>query len=120
MKKTICLLALFLIVACKKETKEITLKKQTPTELGREIFEDKAGCATCHLPNQKVVGPSIHEIATIYKDKNASIATFLKGHSDPIVDPSQFDVMKANFAITEIMSDEELQAIEVYMHSFLK
>jgi cytochrome c len=123
MKKTICLLALFLIVACKKEEtpKESLYPKvaQTPIEMGKEIFEDKGNCVACHQPNQKVIGPSIQEIAKIYKDKKASIVTFLQGNAEPIVDPSQYEVMKTNFAITKMMSDEELQAIEAYIYSHL-
>ena len=112
---------LLLVVSCKNEDKkepQSPKTAQTPIELGREIFEDKAGCATCHLPQQKVVGPSIVEIAKIYKNKNASIAKFLKGNEDPLVDPGQFDVMKANFAITQAMTNQEQQAVEAYMLSF--
>lgn len=70
--------------------------------------------------DQKVIGPSIQEIAKIYKDKKGDIVTFLKGNAEPIVDPSQFAVMKTNFPITQAMSDEELKAIETYIYSHLK
>ncbi|MET0945223.1 MAG: cytochrome C552, partial [Flavobacterium sp.] len=56
----------------------------------------------------------------IYKDKNASIVTFLKGEGEPIVDPSQYEVMKTNFAVTKAMSDDELKALEAYVYSNLK
>ena len=36
---------------------------------------------------------------------------FLKQEAEPIVDPSQYEEMKTNFAITEEMSDEELIAL---------
>ena len=65
----------------------------------------------------KVVGPSIQDIVKTYKEKNGNIVTFLKGEADPLVDPSQFEVMKANFAITKTMTDEELQSLEQYMQS---
>jgi cytochrome c len=42
---------------------------------------------------------------------------FLKGEGKPIVDPSQFEVMKANFALTKTFSDEELKGLEAYIYS---
>ena len=48
------------------------------------------------------------------------MVTFLKGEGEPIVDPSQYEVMKTNFAVTKTMSDEELQALEAYVYSHLK
>jgi hypothetical protein len=42
---------------------------------------------------------------------------FFKGEGEPIVDPSQYEVMKTNFAITKAMSDEELKALEAYVYS---
>ncbi|WP_309640057.1 c-type cytochrome [Flavobacterium sp.] len=123
MKKTALLGLLVLIVSCKKESTESFGKsntKKTPVELGKELFEDKGNCVACHQPNQKVIGPSIQDIAKIYKAKNASIVTFLQGNADPIVDPSQFEVMKTNFAITKSMSEDELKAIEAYIYSNLK
>ena len=101
------------------ETVEQPIVDNSKIELGEEIFEGKGTCVACHKPNVKVVGPSLHDIATIYKEKNASIVTFLKGEGEAIVDPTQFEVMKANFAITKTMSDEELQALEAYIYSFL-
>jgi len=45
---------------------------------------------------------------------------FLKENAEPIVDPTQYEVMKTNFAVTKTLSDEELKALETYMYSFLK
>lgn len=132
MKKVLFLSAVLAFASCKKETSEPTnaatesvsegesAKAKTPEELGKQIFESNGNCFACHQPDQKVVGPSIKEIAKIYKDKNGNIVTFLKGNAEPIVDPSQFEVMKTNFAITQSMSDEELKAIESYIYSHLK
>lgn len=129
MKKLLIIVTLLVLVSCKKESQEpfgkpeVTSDSATvksPEVLGKEIFETKGNCVACHLPDKKLIGPSLHEIAKIYKDKNASIVTFLKGDGEPLVDPSQFEVMKTNFAITEEMSDEELQALEVYIYSTLK
>ena len=86
-------------------------------EKGKEIFEGKGTCYTCHKKDVKIVGPSIQDIVKIYKEKNGNIVTFLKGEAEPLVDPSQYEVMKANFAITKTMTDEELQSLEHYMQS---
>jgi cytochrome c len=48
------------------------------------------------------------------------MVTFLKGEGKPIVDPSQYELMKASFAITKTFSDEELKALEAYVYSTLK
>lgn len=99
----------------KPETTDLPL-----AEKGKEIFEGKGTCATCHKPDIKLVGPSIQDIAKIYKEKNANIVTFLKGEGEPIVDPTQYEVMKANFALTKTFSDEELQSLEHYIYSQVK
>lgn len=118
MRRIAAFLLLIMLISCKKEAKlKEPLYPKTAEELGKELFEDKGNCAACHQPDQKVIGPSIREIAKTYKAKNASIVTFLKGNAEPIVDPSQFEVMKTNFAITKAMTDEELQAIEAYMYA---
>ena len=116
------------IISCgeKKETdamgnpinKAETSVNQTPKELGKEIFEGKGMCATCHKADIKTVGPSINDIAKIYKEKGASIADFINDKGEPLVDPSQYDIMKANFVITKAMSVDERKALEIYMMSF--
>lgn len=127
MKYLIFIVPLLMLFSCAKtEEKKTSLypekaaEKQTPEQLGKEIFEDKGNCVACHQPSQKIVGPSTESIAKIYKEKNGSIVSFLKDESDPLVDPSQYSVMKANFAITKNMSDEELKALETYIYSHLK
>lgn len=87
--------------------------------VGKEIFEGKGTCVACHQPTTKIIGPSIQEIAKIYSEKDGNIIVFLKGEGEPIVDPSQYEIMKANFAITKQMSDEELKSIEAYINSYL-
>lgn len=128
MKKLIVLSAIIALSSCKKEeTKKESLYPtttetvaQTPVELGKEIFEGKGNCIACHQIDKKVIGPSLQDIAGIYKSKNADMVTFLKGEGEPIVDPSQYEVMKANFALTKAMSDEELKALEAYVYSHVK
>jgi len=100
------------------ETEGAVVKLSPEAEMGREIFDGKGNCYSCHRPDQKVVGPSIQEIAKIYKAKNGDIVKFLKGNGEPIVDPSQYEVMKTNFYLTKTFSDKELKGIEEYMYSF--
>ena len=106
------------------DKKTETAKSETSAfplaEKGKEIFEGKGTCATCHKPDIKLVGPSIIDIAKIYKEKNANMITFLKGEGEPIVDPTQYEVMKANFALTKTFTDEELQSLEQYIYSQVK
>ena len=132
MKKVLFLAAVLAFASCKKEVSEPvnsttesysegeSAKAKTPEELGKQIFEGNGNCVACHQPDQKVIGPSIEEIAKMYKDKKGNIVTFLKGNAEPIVDPDQFSVMKTNFPITQAMSDEELKALEAYIYSHLK
>ena len=114
----------------KKETdkygNEVEENTETTTETsvdpllakGQELFEGKGTCTACHKPDTKVIGPSIKEIAKIYKEKGASIAAFINEEGEPIVDPTQYETMKTNFAITKAMTAEERKALEVYMMSF--
>lgn len=122
MKNLLLVLSFLLLISCKsKEEKTETSIDETAKKVsGQELFEGEGNCIACHKPDQKIVGPSLEEIAKIYKEKKGSIVAFLKEESDPLVDPSQYDVMKTNFAITKSMSDEELQALEDYIYSFSK
>ena len=116
----------FSLLSCKKESSESFGKienqaeTQDPVTLGTEIFEGKGACIACHKTNEKLVGPSLYEIAKIYRDKKGDMVRFLKGEGEPIVDPTQFEVMKSNLEITKTFSDEELKALEAYIYSNLK
>jgi len=126
MKKIVFVLSVLAFISCKKESEEsfgkveTTTEVQKPEDLGKEIFHGKGACVACHKPDVKLVGPSLQDIAKIYKDKNGDMVTFLKGEGEAIVDPTQYEVMKANFAITKTFSDEELKALEAYVYSTLK
>mgnify|MGYP001602453088 CR=1 FL=1 len=122
MKNILIILSLLCLVCCKsKEEKTETAVDVSAVKIsGQELFEGEGNCTACHKPDQKIIGPSLEEIAKIYKEKNGSIVAFLKEESDPIVDPAQYDVMKTNFAITKSMTDEQLQALEDYIYSFSK
>jgi cytochrome c len=131
MKKVVLIAIAFLAFACKKESQESFGKQEensvateekelAPEELGKVIFEGKGNCISCHQVDQKLIGPSLLEIAKIYKEKNGNMIAFLKGESDAIVDPSQFAVMQANITLTKTFSDKELQGLEAYINSNLK
>ena len=127
MKKLLFTLSVISFISCKKEEKKESLypekeisAEERQLQLGQEIFDGKGMCYSCHKPEQKVIGPSIKEIASIYKEKNADIKLFLQEKSDPIVDPKQYPVMKTNLAITKTFSEDELKAVEAYIYSHLK
>ncbi|MCF6131544.1 c-type cytochrome [Flavobacterium wongokense] len=122
MKKLLWALVPLTLICCQnKENKTEAPADETSVKTsGKELFEGEGNCIACHKPDQKIIGPSLEEIAKIYKAKNASIVAFLQEQSEPIVDPSQYDIMKTNFAITKSMSDEELKALEDYIYSFSK
>ena len=122
MKKIILFIFLTAIVSCKskEENKEDSIGKTSEKVSGQELFEGKGNCIACHQPDQKIIGPSLQEIAKIYKEKNGNIVSFLKDESEPIIDPSQYDIMKTNLIITKSMSDGELKALEEYIYSFSK
>jgi cytochrome c len=62
----------------------------------------------------------LKEIANLYKKENGSIVSFLKEEADPIVDPNMYESMKINLQITKMMTDEELQSLELYLLSHSK
>lgn len=87
---------------------------------GEKLFNsNKAACFSCHQLDKKAIGPSVMEIAKIYRAENADMVAFLRKEAGPIVDPSQYNVMETNFAILKTMTDEELKSLEAYMMSIL-
>jgi cytochrome c len=126
MKKLVFVLSFLTFVSCKKESQEsfgkpeTTTEVQKPEDLGKEIFHGKGACVACHKTDVKLVGPSLHDIAKIYKDKNGDMVNFLKGEGEAIVDPTQYAVMKPNLELTKTFSDEELKALEAYIYSNIK
>ena len=121
MKYSLIIMLLILFISCKNDKARETSPKnaRNKVELGQELFEGKGNCIACHLVDKKVIGPSIQDIAKIYKTQNGNLINFLKNDAKPIVDPSQYELMKTNFSITKAMSDEELEALEAYIYSFL-
>ncbi|MBA5791957.1 c-type cytochrome [Flavobacterium sp. xlx-214] len=133
MKKifALAIVALTVISCGKKEEKKEELYPEevastlSPEEQliadGKELFEsNKAACFSCHQMDKKVIGPSIKDIAKIYKEKNGDMVAFLRKKADPIVDPSQYSLMETNFAVLKTMSDDELKSLQAYMMSSIK
>jgi len=122
--KVVIILSFFLAISCDKKEKpkqeEIVTEAQSPADRGKELFDGTGNCFACHKEDQKIIAPSLVEIATIYKKQNGNMVEFLKGNGEPIVDPSQYETMKTNFGITRNMSDEDLKALETYVMSFAK
>ncbi|MGE4346003.1 MAG: c-type cytochrome [Flavobacteriaceae bacterium] len=124
MNRFLFVLLIFFVISCGKKEPEAKSspskveksEEQANLDLGKKIFNGKGQCLTCHKTSQKVIGPSVSEIVSIYKQENADMVAFLKGNLDPIVDPSQFMIMKINIDITKKMTDEELRAVVDYMY----
>jgi cytochrome c len=138
MKKSVLFLGLaaLLFASCgEKKQEEVKTEVETTVEaakevvtevaatdniaLGKQLFTDKT-CATCHLADTKVIGPSIKDINKIYEEKNGNIVSFLKGESPAIVDtdPGQVAIMKANLdSFVKDLSGDELAALSAYMRS---
>jgi len=93
------------------------LSEDSKIFLGNRLFSEKT-CITCHAVDKKIIGPSVIEIMTIYKEKNGDIVDFLKGEAKPIVDTTatQVAIMQANIdGFLKNISDVELNAIATYM-----
>lgn len=95
--------------------------EQSPEEqqmaLGKEIFNGKGMCYSCHLPDKKIIGPSLKEINQVYLDKQGDMKAFLLEKADPLVDPAQYGVMKTNFNVTKNIPEAELDALITYIKS---
>ena len=134
MKKSILAIAVaaLFFVSCGEKKKE-EVKKEVETvkteavkntaeasiELGKKLFTDKT-CVTCHLPDTKVIGPSIKDITKVYAEQKGNIVKFLKGEAPAIVDtdPGQVAIMKANLdGFVKDLSGDELAALAAYMRS---
>lgn len=122
MKNIIYLIALFQLVSCKNSdghSATVAKKIVVSAATGKQLFETN-NCTACHQIAEKVVGPSLQNIAKIYIAKKGNLVSFLKSEADPIVDPSQYESMKLNLEITKTMSDDELKSIEYYILNYSK
>lgn len=103
--------------AQEKAPERVVQTQKQKLDLGKDIFQGKGNCASCHLADKAVIGPSIKDILKVYDEHNADIVAFLKGQTEPIVDPSKYVLMQPNLEITKKMSDNELQALLAYMRT---
>lgn len=86
MREILFIALAFASFSCKKENQEnfgktsteTATTSQKPEDLGKEIFEGKGICYTCHKPDVKTVGPAIKDIAKIYSEKKGNIVAFLQ------------------------------------------
>jgi cytochrome c len=104
-----------------EEVKEVVTELSAQAKKGLEVmdsFDPANKCAACHKADAKFVGPSYKEIAAKYKAEKGNLVKFLKEEADPIVDPPQFAIMKANLAETKKRSGDDLAAIAAYIRSF--
>jgi cytochrome c len=124
MKKIICSIAIITLVSFLifsfTEKKDIlnTVSQSTSIEKGKRLFKNNA-CVGCHQEQNKLVGPTVKNIAAIYKAKKGNLITFLQGKSKPIVDKDagQIAIMNASLGITKRMKVEDLKAISDYIMS---
>lgn len=115
MKRYTILLIALVLVSCKGETSsETSYKPQEEAPSGEDIFNQNS-CTACHKPDQKVIGPSLQDIAKIYKEQKGDMVAFLKEEAEPIVDPKMYESMRINLQVTKTLSDEELKALENYI-----
>jgi len=113
------LLLVFAFVSCKNESKpqdENQVPSVSTIERGEQLFTEN-NCAACHKIDQKVIGPSLQEIAKIYKEQNGNMVAFLKEEAPPIVDETMYETMKINLQITKTMTEIELKSLEEYIYS---
>jgi cytochrome c len=115
MKKALYFLLLLGFISCKKTEKPTQGTAQITPRTGKELFENLGNCVACHQAKVKTSGPSLQEIAKIYKAKKGNMVAFLKGEAPAIVDPSQYASMQINLEFTKTLSDEELSEIEKYI-----
>lgn len=121
MKKLIVIALFATLFSCQKEEKkQADVAAEVATvERGEALFIEN-NCTACHQPDQKVVGPSLQETAKIYKEQKGNMVAFLKEEAPPIVDESMYESMKINLQLTKMMTDEELQSLEMYILSHSK
>lgn len=102
-----------------EKSKEVKKDSGDLLAMGEKLFSEKT-CATCHQLDTKVIGPSVKDIATFYKENNGNMMNFLKGTDAAIVDtdPGQVAIMKANLdGFVKDLSDVQLEALVTYMQN---
>jgi cytochrome c len=81
MKKILFLSALFsILISCKKEStepfgksdalvEESETNTKSPEVIGKEIFEGRGNCISCHQVDTKLIGPSLKKLPKYIKRK---------------------------------------------------
>ncbi|MFY7665254.1 c-type cytochrome [Flavobacterium sp.] len=125
MKNLFLVSALLFLVSCNEKASKSDSNYPAGTEpevniveQGKVLFEGRGNCTACHKEDQKVIGPSIREMAQVYKTEKADMQAFLRGETPAIIDPEKYEIMKVNLEITKAMTDEERAALEAYIYSF--
>tara|TARA_R110002072_G_scaffold303031_1_gene491518 strand:+ start:17262 stop:17708 length:447 start_codon:yes stop_codon:yes gene_type:complete len=99
-----------------EEIEEEIVSDEVDTATGEKLFGEN-GCVACHQKDTKVIGPSLIAISEGYAGDKATLASFLNGESDPIIDPEQAVLMAPQVEITKKMSAEERTALTDYILS---
>jgi cytochrome c len=127
MKSLLLMLAISAIL-CTTSCKNTEEKNQSnfkevaslPTIENGKVIYDANNCAACHQVNEKVIGPSLETIASVYKEKNADLKAFLLEEAEPIIDPSQYESMRINLQITKQLEPVDLESLVLYLKSYEK
>lgn len=117
MRFFVLMLAAVLTVACQSREPE-PQPKDPLVARGQKLFEGRGNCTSCHKPDKKIIGPSLVEIAKVYREKQGDLVAFLREEAPAIVDPHQYEAMRINLRLTKKMSQDELNALEAYIMSF--
>jgi cytochrome c len=64
------------IVKSKEAKAQVSTATLTEAQKGENVF--KQNCAACHKPNEKLVGPPVIEMASIYKGDKANLQKWIK------------------------------------------
>lgn len=83
-------------------------------KLGKKVF-DSNGCFACHQANQKLVGPSLADVANVYAGKSDHLVEFFEGKRKSIIDPSQEVLMRSSLELTKKMPPAEREALVDYI-----
>jgi len=81
---------------------------------GKAIFNAN-GCVACHNLTVKTVGPSVAEIAKVYKNKKEDLMKFLIGEKEAIIDPALYPIMKPQLSTIKNMNNAKKNALIDYM-----
>ena len=101
-----------------KEARENPVEKTVELKIDSSLGELAKGtaifnqnCAVCHKPNEKLVGPPITEMASIYGNDEAGLKNWVKAPGKKRPDYPQMPSFSQ-------LSDEELKELSIYILSF--